>query len=96
MNPQLAQDAAEKLNAVAQSAFTMPPKTGYAAWKHVPSTSSQCLKDEAVPMFWQNFTVKQEENLFDVRQLDSGHSPLLSMPKETAEVIVKPNHKPRT
>lgn len=40
-------------------------------------------------MFWQDYIVKQEGALFDVEKLDAGHSPFLSMPEETVEVVVK-------
>jgi len=84
-----AQQAASSLQPLAPGAFTTPPTSGYAAFKYIPSTYIQWLRDEAVPMFWQDYIVKQEGASFDVEQLDAGHSPFLSMPDETVEEVVR-------
>jgi len=85
-----AQNAASKLKSMAQGAWTTPPTSGYAAFKHVPSTYIKCLLDQAMPAVWQELFINQEGAMFDiVEQLDAGHSPFLSMPRATAEIIVR-------
>jgi hypothetical protein len=84
-----AEDAASKLESMARGGWTVPPESGYAAFKHIPSTYMKCLQDEALPVIVQELFIQQEGALFDVVQLDAGHSPFLSMPKETAEIVVR-------
>ena len=91
-----ARDAASRLDSMAQGAWTTPPTSGYAAFKHIRSTYIKCLQDQAMPAVWQETFISQEGALFDVEQLDAGHSPFLSMPQETAEVVVRAIEKSRS
>ena len=87
--PQDAEDAASKLESMARGGWTIPPVSGYAAFKHIPSTYIKCLQDQALPVFVQELFIQQESALFDVQELDAGHSPFLSMPRETAEIVAR-------
>ena len=60
----------------------------YAAWKHIPSSYLICEDDRAIPVAVQEMWTKQEGNLFDVvERCSSAHSPFISMPDFTAEVV---------
>ena len=61
----------------------MQPVTG-AAWKKIPSTYVECIKDGAIPIEQQRVISKRCQN---VVTLDTDHSPFASRPKETADVI---------
>ncbi|KIW04292.1 uncharacterized protein PV09_04588 [Verruconis gallopava] len=77
-----------ELRKQATKSFVAP--TTYAAWKHIPSTYVICERDNAFPSFAQEMLVSQQGAKFNViRFEDSGHSPFLSKPQETAKVIRK-------
>lgn len=65
-------------------------KVTYPAWKHIHSTYIICEDDHALVSSVQEHMAQQEGNRFtDVVRLPAGHSPFLSMPERTAEVIRK-------
>ena len=64
-------------------------KPTYAAWKHIPCTYLVCENDQAVPLAAQEAMIKQEGARFDVVRCKADHSPFLSMPDFTAEVVRK-------
>lgn len=71
-----------------QSLKTFVAPAGWAAWKHIPSTYVVCGQDRAIPVLAQEGIISQEGAKFEVvRFEDANHSPFLSMPKETADVI---------
>ena len=81
-----AQKWISKLNKHATQAFEAP--CTWAAWKHIPSTYLFCGRDNAVTVAGQEALISQPGANFDVvRFEDASHSPFLSMPKETADVI---------
>ncbi|KXT01481.1 hypothetical protein AC578_9554 [Pseudocercospora eumusae] len=63
----------------------------YAGWKHVPSTYIYCSKDNAIPLHIQHMMVEEFGKGFDIRTetLEASHSPFWSMPKETAEAVMR-------
>ncbi|KAI7239179.1 hypothetical protein KC330_g2085 [Hortaea werneckii] len=71
----------------------MPPtvlsdhKAKYAAWKHIPSTYLVCEQDNAVPLPAQEALISQPGAQFRVERCSASHSPFLSMPDLTAEVV---------
>jgi pimeloyl-ACP methyl ester carboxylesterase len=75
-----------KLNKHATKSFEAP--CTYAAWKHIPSTYLFCGKDNAVTVPGQEALISQPGANFNVVRFENAsHSPFLSMPKETADVI---------
>ncbi|KAK3074071.1 hypothetical protein LTR53_003783 [Teratosphaeriaceae sp. CCFEE 6253] len=59
----------------------------YAAWKHIPSTYLVCEADQAIPLPAQEAMIAQPGAMFTVERCKAGHSPFLSMPDFTAEVV---------
>lgn len=60
----------------------------YAAWRDIPSTYLVCENDNAIPGSTQEGMLKNTPgHLFEIERCQAGHSPFLSMPKETADVI---------
>lgn len=59
----------------------------YAAWKHIPSTYMVCEKDNALPLFAQEAMIAHPDANFKVERCGASHSPFLSMPDFTAEVV---------
>ena len=47
-----------------------------------------CTEDKGVPPAWQRSLMEESGVEWKVVELKSGHSPFLSMPKETAEVVI--------
>ena len=62
-------------------------KARYAAWKHIPSTYLVCEQDNAVPLAAQEALISQPGAQFRVERCPASHSPFLSMPDLTAEVV---------
>ena len=54
------------------------------AWKHKPSTFVLCTQDETIRPEVQRFFASRCDRLVE---LDSSHSPMLSMPDQVAEII---------
>lgn len=61
----------------------------HATWQTIPSTYLFCSKDNAVPTFVQELMVNEFAKGVEIRveKVDSGHSPFLSKPDETAIAI---------
>ncbi|KAK0987022.1 hypothetical protein LTR91_010072 [Friedmanniomyces endolithicus] len=59
----------------------------YAAWKHIPSTYLVCEKDMGIPVVAQEAMILQPGADFTVERCGASHSPFLSMPDFTAEVV---------
>lgn len=74
-----------------QSYQVMHSKLSYAAWKHVPCTYLYCSRDMAIPLEVQKMMVNETAGGVDMRtdEIDAGHSPFLSKPREMAESIIK-------
>jgi len=62
------------------------PQT-YAAWKYIPSTYLICEDDMAIPAVAQEAMATQPGANMTIERLKASHSPFLSKPKETADVI---------
>ena len=64
--------------------------TTWAGWKHIPSTYVLCGQDHAIPAEAQEMMINRDSANFNVVRFEhASHSPFLSMPKETADVIRK-------
>ena len=65
----------------------------YSGWKDVPLWYILCTDDQTVPPAFQEMMIemvrKENPTGATVRDLKSGHSPMLSMPKETADIFVE-------
>ena len=59
----------------------------YAAWKHIPSTYLVCENDQAIPLAAQEAMIADPEAKFTVERCIASHSPMLSMPDFTTEVV---------
>lgn len=58
----------------------------------IPSTYLICEKDNAIPLSAQEGMVKAAQNAgadFTSEKFDTGHSPFLVKPKETAEFLMR-------
>ena len=64
--------------------FTQPATR--ASWRHIPSTYVRCLDDQAIPLAHQDMMAAR---CTTVETLDTDHSPFVSMPAETAEIIAR-------
>ena len=84
-------DAEEAEQAVARlgrhSVAALWTEPTYAAWKHVPSTYLVCEEDRAIPLFVQEAMIARPGANFTVERCTSAHSPFMSMPDFTAEVV---------
>lgn len=57
-----------------------------ASWKTIPSSYLLCDQDLAIPVQLQEMMVNKAKDIgatIEVSRLDTGHSPYLTMPKET-------------
>ncbi|KAK3629705.1 hypothetical protein LTR56_017135 [Elasticomyces elasticus] len=59
----------------------------YAAWKHIPSTYLVCEKDNAMPLAAQEGMIRQQGANFTVERCSASHSPFISKPDLTAQVV---------
>ena len=59
----------------------------YAAWKDIPSTYLVCENDNAIPLAAQEGMISQPGAKFVVERCKASHSPFVSMPDFTAEVV---------
>ena len=80
-------DLSKQLQSHAWKSFLSP--VTYTAWRYIPCTFLLCEKDQALPLVVQNAMVEVEGNLFEVERCDADHSPFVSRPERTAEVIRK-------
>lgn len=61
----------------------------YSAFKFIPSTYVVCELDKAVPAAVQEMIATQPGANMVIERLKAGHSPFLSMPEETSNIIRK-------
>lgn len=66
-------------------------KVNYATWESIPSTYLYCEKDNAIPMPVQELMVNEFAKGTKIRtdKVAANHSPMLTMPKETAEALIQ-------
>ena len=83
--PEVAEENARQLSCLARGLCESKPT--YAAWKHIPSTYLICENDKAIPPAAQEAMVSQPGAKFDVVRCEGDHSPFLSLPDFTAEVV---------
>lgn len=48
----------------------------------------RCTRDQALPVFLQDMSIERSGVQWTVKDIDTGHSPWASKPKETAEMVV--------
>ena len=80
--PDLAADAIGLLRPMAMGELSTQREPG---WKTISSTYVECLRDRAVHPDAQR---KMSRNATHVVQLDTDHSPFLSMPEELVEILI--------
>ena len=85
IDPKVAEEAVKKTGRHSIAAKWSEPT--YAAWKHIPSTYLVCEEDRAIPLAVQEAWISQPGANFTVERCTSAHSPFLSMPDYTAEVV---------
>lgn len=74
----------------AHSVASLRTPTLGASWKTIPSSYLICEQDLALPVQVQEMMVsraKEKGVNVEVSRLDTGHSPYLTMPRETVEWI---------
>ncbi|KAF7557082.1 hypothetical protein G7Z17_g905 [Cylindrodendrum hubeiense] len=82
----------EKLQNQSMKAFTEGYEAGYAGWKDVPVWYLATTDDHSHPLEVQKHFVKiaqDDGGDVTIREIDSSHSPMLSKPKETADIIIE-------
>lgn len=65
---------------------------GYSGWKDVPVWYLGTVEDKALPVEVQRMWVKENIDAgvdITLREIESSHSPMLSKPKETADLILE-------
>jgi pimeloyl-ACP methyl ester carboxylesterase len=80
--PEVAEAAVAQLHPQSWASVEQPLQQ--AAWHDVPTTYVVCQEDNAIPVEAQELLAKRAE---DVRYLDSGHSPFLSVPDDLLSII---------
>jgi hypothetical protein len=80
--PEVAEAAADQLQP--QSLASAEQALQEVAWPDVPTTYVVCHQDHALPVEAQEMLAKRAD---DVRYLDSGHSPFLSVPDDLLSII---------
>ncbi|KAK3674459.1 hypothetical protein LTR78_005545 [Recurvomyces mirabilis] len=84
--PEQIEEAKKHIKPISTSVFVSPAK--YAACHHIPSTYLLCEKDNAIPIYAQEAMSSQPGSNFDhIERCSASHSPFLSMPDYTTEVI---------
>ncbi|KAH7127397.1 Alpha/beta hydrolase fold-1 [Dactylonectria macrodidyma] len=81
-----------KLQKQSMKAFTEGAEDAYAGWKEVPVWFVATVEDKALPFEVQKgFVQKAKDEGGDVtlREIETSHSPMLSKPQETADVILE-------
>jgi hypothetical protein len=61
----------------------------YSAFKFIPSTYIICELDNAIPAAFQEMMATQPGANMVIERLKASHSPFLSMPEETSNIIRK-------
>lgn len=87
VDPELAEALAPKLDLQSKGSFES--KQTYAAWKHIDSTYIVCEYDNAIPKQMQVAMASQAGGKFTIEYLAAGHSPFLSAPQQTVDIIRK-------
>lgn len=85
VDQQIATDLESKLDLHSKGTFLS--KQNYAAWKHIDSLYIVCENDNAIPKDAQVAMASQAGGRFTIEYLAAGHSPFLSMPEQTVDVI---------
>jgi hypothetical protein len=70
--------------------FTEGGDVAYAGWKEVPVWYLVTLEAKGLPVRAQRYIVQKAQDDggdITIREIESGHSPMLSKPKETANFI---------
>lgn len=84
----LAAEAAASLAPTASSIYTC--KVEHDTWKTIPSTYIRTNLDQALLPAFQDYFISTTTGFeFKIEQIDTGHSPFLAKPEETAEIIVR-------
>ncbi|WP_043723952.1 alpha/beta fold hydrolase [Kutzneria sp. 744] len=78
----LARDAVSRLRP--HSAQSWRDEQSAAGWRDIPSTYVLCEQDKAIRVEFQAELARRAD---EVRRLDAGHSPFLSMPAELAAML---------
>lgn len=78
--------AAQTARLTTQSLAAFRDELSAAAWHDIPSTYVVCDRDAAIPAFAQEGLAARAGSV--VHHLDASHSPFLSKPDETAEIIL--------
>ncbi|MCZ2827885.1 alpha/beta hydrolase [Modestobacter sp. VKM Ac-2986] len=81
--PEVAADAGERL--VRQSLSVLGTPVTTAAWAHVPTTYLVCTDDRGTPAAAQREFARRAST---VVELDAGHHPFLSRPREVADLVL--------
>lgn len=85
VDPEIAKVMVEGLKSQSYGAFLS--KVTYTAWRDIPSTYLICENDKCLPVELQEAMMKTPGALFEEERCSAGHSPFLSMPRFTADVI---------
>ncbi|KAH0337038.1 alpha/beta-hydrolase, partial [Aureobasidium melanogenum] len=94
VDPQMAETCVGQLDLQAKGSFES--KQTYAAWKYIDSTFIVCSRDNAIPKEAQIAMANQPGGRFTIEYLDAGHSPFLSVPHQTVEMVRKTIWEPGT
>lgn len=82
-DPAVAAEAAARVRPQSLASFAEP--IGEPAWRSIPSSYIATTYDRAIPVALQRAMATRCEELFE---LPADHSPFLSLPRETAELLV--------
>jgi pimeloyl-ACP methyl ester carboxylesterase len=83
-----------KIRKQSSKALTEDREFVYPGWQDVPVWTLLTTEDKALPLEMQKMLVGTVQDVADIRvkEIASSHSPMLSMPKEVVEVILKATH----
>jgi hypothetical protein len=81
------QVAKEHIRSQALKTFLDKSRSTHLAWRVIPSTYLMCEKDQAIPLAVQEAFVAPDREFWEVERCDADHSPFLSRPQLTANVI---------
>ena len=93
VEPELAAEAASRI--VPHAYVALSTETKHEGWRLFPCTYVMCTKDRALPvdrMRGKLTTIMNDPDLsktWEIVELDSGHSPFLTVPSECARIIRK-------
>lgn len=59
----------------------------YVPWYDIPCTYVICEKDKTLPPETARWVLQSAGGKCDIMQIESGHSPFLSMPERTAAIV---------